>query len=610
MRSLFDSLHSPSSFDPMSRRPPGRPARRGAFAWFCLCVLMGGLQAAAVAWPWESGVWAKGQPAGSLQVLALAGLVVALQFSTRVGQGMWRAWVFATAWLAGTFWWLFVSMHTYGGMPAWLAVLAVLALAGLLALYYALAMGLLCAWAPPSRVRQALMFSALWTLAELARGHWFTGFPWGAIGYAHADTLAAWAPWVGVYGMGAVAALMAYALGSLATAGWRWMAAWLLSPVSRPPRLGGGTPSVARTGRNPASWGRALILAVVWLVPLALLLWSAGPAEGWRAWGYRGLAPVGEMKVWLLQGNIPQDQKFEPGTGVTQALSWYPTQWQEAVQAARAGHGPQLVVAPETAVPVLPQQLGADFWRDSLAPLAADGGPLVGVLLGVPLGSASEGYTNSAWGLSPDVARGLASAGDVRAASPYRYDKHHLVPFGEFVPPLFRWFTELMNIPLGDFNRGVLPQPVWAWAGQRIAPNICYEDLFGEELAVQFGDPAQAPTVLVNLSNIAWFGDTIAIDQHLTISRLRAMELGRPMLRATNTGATAVIDARGQVTAQWPRLTRGRLEASATGTTGITPYAHWAARWGLLPMWLAALVVAMLAMVNVRPSRRKRHFGR
>lgn len=82
------------------------------------------------------------------------------------------------------------------------------------------------------------------------------------------------------------------------------------------------------------------------------------------------------------------------------------------------------------------------------------------------------------------------------------------------------------------------------------------------------------------------------------------------MLRATNTGATAVIDARGQVTAQWPRLTRGRLEASATGTTGITPYAHWAARWGLLPMWLAALVVAMLAMVNVRPSRRKRHFGR
>jgi apolipoprotein N-acyltransferase len=269
-----------------------------------------------------------------------------------------------------------------------------------------------------------------------------------------------------------------------------------------------------------------------------------------------------------------------------------------------------LVVAPETAVPVLPQQLGVEFWRANLAPLAADGVPPVGVLLGLPLGSANEGYTNSAWGLSPAVAQEVMTAGALPNQAAYRYDKHHLVPFGEFVPPLFRWFTELMNIPLGDFNRGALPQPAWAWAGQRIAPNICYEDLFGEELAAQFRDPDQAPTVLVNLSNIAWFGDTIAIDQHLTISRLRAMELGRPMLRATNTGATAVIDAKGQVTAQWPRLTRGRLEATTTGTTGITPYAHWAARWGLMPMWLAALGVAIGAMLNIRSRRRTRRFGR
>ena len=608
MRSLFDSLHSPSSFDPMSRRPPGRPARRGALLWFCLCLLMGALQAAAVAWPWTDGVVrGQGQPVGALQVLALAGLVVGLQFSTRVGQGVWRAWVFSTAWLAGTFWWLFVSMHTYGGMPAWLAVLAVLALAGLLALYYALAMGLLCAWAPPSRVRQALMFSALWTLAELARGHWFTGFPWGAIGYAHADTLAGWAPWVGVYGMGAVAALMAYALGSLATAGWRWLAAWLLSPVSRPPRLGGGAPSAARTAGHPGSWGRELGRAVVWVVPLGLLLWSAGPAEGWRASGHRGLVSAGELKVWLLQGNIPQDQKFEPGTGVTQALSWYPAQWVEAARAAREGHGPQLVVAPETAVPVLPQQLGADFWRATLAPLAAQDAAPVGVLLGLPLGSAADGYTNSAWGLSPEVARqALAAPGGLPGPSAYRYDKHHLVPFGEFVPPLFRWFTELMNIPLGDFNRGALPQPAWAWAGQRIAPNICYEDLFGEELAAQFREPAQSPTVLVNLSNIAWFGDTVAIDQHLQISRLRAMELGRPMLRATNTGATAVIDAKGQVTAQWPRLTRGRLEATVTGMSGLTPYAQWASRWGLWPMGLAAALVVLVSAVRVGRLRRRR----
>ena len=565
---------------------------------------MGGLQAASIAWPWASGgLWDKGLPSGGLQVLALAGLVVALQFSTRVGQGMWRAWVFSTAWLAGTFWWLFVSMHTYGGMPAWLAAMAVVALAGLLSLYYAVAMAVLCAWAPPSRLRQGLMFSALWTLAELARGHWFTGFPWGAVGYAHADTLAAWAPWGGVYGMGAVAAMLAYALGSLVTAAWRWVAAWLLSPVSRPPRLGGGMPAGGRAGKGPLSLGRGLGRGITWLMPLVLLLLTAGPAEGWRAWGYRGLAAAGELKVWLLQGNIPQDEKFEPGTGVAQALSWYPTQWREAAQAARDGRGPQLVVAPETAVPLLPQQLGPEFWRSSLAPLVVDGAPPVGVLMGLPLGSAAEGYTNSAWGLSPELAREVPAAGGQPGPVPYRYDKHHLVPFGEFVPPLFRWFTALMNIPLGDFNRGALPQPAWAWAGQRIAPNICYEDLFGEELAAHFRDPASAPTVLVNLSNIAWFGDTVAIDQHLQISRLRAMELGRPMLRATNTGATAVIDAKGRVTAQWPRLSRGRLETATTGMTGLTPYAQWVARWGLLPMWLGAVVVVLVSAVRLGRGR-------
>jgi len=589
----------------MSRRPPGRPARRGGLIWFCLAVLLGGLQAASIAWPLpRGGLWDQGQPAGVLQVLALAGLVVSLQFSTRVGQGMWRAWVFSTAWLAGTFWWLFVSMHTYGGMPAWLAVLAVLALAGLLAIYYAVAMALLCAWAPPSRVRQALMFAALWTLAELARGQWFTGFPWGAIGYAHADALAAWAPWVGVYGMGAVAAILAYALGSGVTAAWRLVAAWLLSPVSRPPRLGAGTLSARRRGHAPEAMRHGLLHTALWVVPLALLLASMGPAEGWRDWGYRQLVSTGELKVWLLQGNIPQDQKFEPGTGVNQALSWYPTQWREAAQAARDGRGPQLVVAPETAVPLLPQQLGPDFWQAALAPLAADGASSVGVLLGLPLGTEVEGYTNSAWGLASPVDPQVLSAASLPDPSAYRYDKHHLVPFGEFVPPMFRWFTELMHIPLGDFNRGALAQPAWSWAGQRIAPNICYEDLFGEELAAPFRDGAQAPTVLVNLSNIAWFGDTVAIDQHLQISRLRAMELGRPMLRATNTGATAVIDARGRVTAQWPRLERGRLEASAVGMKGTTPYARWAARWGLTPVWLVAGVVA-LASAFVRGRRRR-----
>ena len=149
-----------------------------------------------------------------------------------------------------------------------------------------------------------------------------------------------------------------------------------------------------------------------------------------------------------------------------------------------------------------------------------------------------------------------------------------------------------MNIPLGNFAAGPVDAPSLAWRGQRLAPNICYEDVFGEELARRFADPDQAPTALVNVSNIAWFGNTVAVDQHRLISRMRALEFERPMLRATNTGATAIIDHRGQVVQELPRFTRGVLLGTFEGREGLTPYARWAGRWGLGPLWLLALGVA------------------
>jgi apolipoprotein N-acyltransferase len=222
------------------------------------------------------------------------------------------------------------------------------------------------------------------------------------------------------------------------------------------------------------------------------------------------------------------------------------------------------------------QALGAPFREGDRA-----------AIIGIPLGSLQEGYTNSAIGLKP-------------GADVYRFDKHHLVPFGEFIPPLFRWFTDMMNIPLGDFNRGPLAQAPFEWQGQRLAPNICYEDLFGEELGAQFLDAARAPTIMVNISNIAWFGNSVAIDQHLHISRMRAIEFQRPMIRATNTGATVIIDHQGRVTHSLPRHTRGVLTGEVEGRTAITPFAWWVSRLGLWPLWILALAVAAAGLWRQR----------
>ncbi|WP_082877148.1 apolipoprotein N-acyltransferase [Hydrogenophaga crassostreae] len=620
MRSLFGNLHPTSGLLPLSDQPQRHVAKGSAWLWALVCLAAGAVQAASLAWPPQAWAWpatSPGAPSGLWQVVSLAVLVLALLRAQRVGQAAWRGWLFAWSWLACTFSWLFVSMHTYGGLADWMAVLAVLALAGGMALFYAGAACAMAILAPRSRGGQVLLFAALWTMAELARGSWFTGLPWGAGGYAQADTMSGLAPWVGVYGMGALAAMLAYALAIAVH--------WLPLPF-----LGATPHGLARLSRPSFAtrWlNRAVALALVAL--LVGLQWN----HRWQDAALAETSSTGDLNVWLLQGNIAQNEKFETGTGVAQALAWYPQQIADAQAAVkrRAANAPQLVVAPETAIPMLPQQLSADaFWRPFLRHIAdqpeAQPEQSMAVLVGLPLGAFETGYTNSAWGITSETAgraMGLIAdapdgsylqpgGGNYPGAGFYRYSKHHLVPFGEFIPPWFRWFTDLMHIPLGDFARGATVQPPWALAGQRVAPNICYEDLFGEELAASFRVSEEAPTVLVNLSNIAWFGDMSATDQHLQISRLRAMELGRPMLRATNTGATAVIDHRGTVTHLLPRTTQGRLEAQTQGRSGLTPFAQWAGTFGLWPAWAlcgGVLLMALLAkllrytLASAKPRR-------
>ena len=524
-----------------------------------LLIIAGLAQAISLAWPFEGAM--KGEAQGWLQCVSLAVLAYFLDRSQSRQQAFAQGWLFALAWILGCTWWLYISMHAYGGLAAPIAGLAVILLSAGLALFYGSACLVFYGICKTGVgvVPRVFAFAAVWVLAELVRGNLWTGFPWGAVGYAHTDSLLQhWAPWIGVYGLCAVSALIAM--------------------------------SVAAERRNSNLHTRSSFVVVALVVCVLGYGWLDSPSR--TAVSHAESAKP--LSVTLLQGNIPQDLKF--GEGVSRALRDY----REALLSSTS----DLTITPETAIPLIPEQMPELYWSELQSHFSHGA---QAALIGLPLVKRNEQgalqYSNAALGLMPQA----TPASTAR----YQYDKHHLVPFGEFVPPMFQWFVRMMNIPLGDFTRGDVAQPSLVFKGERIAPNICYEDLFGEELARSFANPEQAPTLMVNLSNIAWFGDTVAIDQHLNISRMRALELGRPMLRATNTGATAVINARGQVTHRLPSAVQGALTAEVYGVHGpVTPYAQWVSVWGLWPLAGLALLTLLIVAAMAHASRHgQRRFG-
>lgn len=464
-----------------------------------------------------------------IQIAALALLFILAQRAKSAKSAFHLGWVFGTASIAAGTHWLYVSLHEYGGMPPWMAALAILLLAVSLGLLYGSALGLakritiILHWP----MTFMLLMPACWTLADWTRGWIFTGFPWLVTGYAHTvSPLAGYAPVLGVFGIGLLASVLA---GCIA----------LIIMLRRP------------------QWVAVILLLTIPFGGQALqrLHWSA---------------PLGQpISVRLLQGNVPQEMKFEPAQ-VDASLALY----QALITAQRA----DLIATPETALPLLSNQLPPEY-LDQLAGFAQQNDSRL--LVGAPWSTAPGIYLNSVIGIGNGVG--------------YRYDKHHLVPFGEFIPLGFRWFVDMMRMPLGDFGRGDLYQPAFHVKDQWVLPNICYEDLFGEEIAAQLMAAADrhapVPSILLNVSNIAWFGDTIALPQHLQISQMRSLETARPMLRATNTGATAVIDHRGEVVAQLAPFTRDVLAASVQGTQGLTPYVRLG---NSVPIGLVFCVVVIL----------------
>jgi apolipoprotein N-acyltransferase len=482
------------------------------------------------------------QPFGwwPLQFVALAWLFYQVGMGSSTRRAVFLGWAFGFGWSVAGMHWLYIFMTRFAHLPAILGVIGVVLLGLYMGLFGAFAAGVATwlrrRWSLPVSAFLLIVFPVAWAVSEWMRGWVFTGFPWAASGYAHDGApLAGFAPLIGVYGIGALVAVCAGCLVML-----------------------------TQRGKLPAIGLFA-----------GLMLVGAGLRS--VEWTHETGQP---LNVRLLQGNIPQDRKFDLAF-LTSILDTY----QAMITAAPA----DLIATPETALPIFAHQLPAGY-LDDLRRFATTSGSTLAV--GMPLLDGPGKYTNSVVTIAP-----ASPSASQPAVQPYRYDKAHLVPFGEFIPPGFRWFTDMLNIPLNDAARGADLQAPFAVKDQLVLPNICYEDVFGEEIAYQLRNAQRPATMLLNVSNLSWYGQSTAIPQHLQISRMRTLETGRPMLRATNDGATAVIDHRGKIVQVLPFYKDGVLTATLRGTTGMTPYIRFGnylflilGALGLVAAWLSGKV--------------------
>ncbi|MFA5627024.1 MAG: apolipoprotein N-acyltransferase [Thiohalomonadaceae bacterium] len=302
-------------------------------------------------------------------------------------------------------------------------------------------------------------------------------------------------------------------------------------------------------------------------VVLAVCLWLAG----WALQQIEWTQPAGKpLRVALIQDNLPQETKWS-AEEFDLRLDLYARLTLENIGEVDA------VIWPENAITVFYHELKDDYFS-YLAEQAGAAG--TDIIIGVPV--------------KRDDAPGYYTSLMVLGTKDGAYHKHHLVPFGEFVPfeSWLRGLIEFFDLPMSGFSPGPAGQPPLAVAGQLAAMSICYEDAFGEELLHNF----PAATLLINGSNNAWYGDSLALHQHLEIARMRTVETGRPLVRATTTGISALVDHYGQITQSTPAFEQLVLRGEVQPMQGLTPYI----RWGNMPVLL--LLVLGLAL-TIRPRR-------
>lgn len=492
-----------------------------------------------------------------LQLIVLA-LLAHWTFNRSPRQAALTGLVFGLGLFVVGLYWLTISMHVYGQMALPLAWFAL----GLFSLYLAAYMAL-ASWvtarllrdvdrvSPYSLVWLSSVWASAWTLAEMLRGLVFTGFPWLWTAYGQTDS------WIS--GWAAVAG----------APGTTWITAWIAGAIAATLSAEAQQADSSFTPKRGIAIALAILLAFVG----AMLQQSTFTQ------------PAGEPLVArLIQGNIDQGVKFD-GDRFEETHRHHLELAKHRANTAAQAPNPDMILLPETVIPRLSHQVPAMHWQDWID-VSNQGGSAV--LLGAPVFEPQpQRYTNSVILIDRNANAASLGLGMARA----RYDKRHLVPFGEFVPTGFRWFINLMQIPLGDFTPGRPDQQPIQIGSQKIAPNICYEDIFGQELLAAVRSGA---TILANFSNLGWFGDTWALRQHWQMARFRSMETRRPTLRATNTGITGAIDPSGRVIAALPTAAAGYVDVQVQGHTGLTPYT----RWGDYPVWLLACGILLIALLR------------
>nr|VFJ42852.1 MAG: apolipoprotein N-acyltransferase [Candidatus Kentron sp. DK] len=477
----------------------------------------------------------------------LAVVSLALLFHVLMDSTPWRAfrrgWLFGIGMFGVGVFWIHESFR-FAAVALPLALALTGALVMVLALYPAL-FGALASYFSRYSPRATgfglplLVLPAGWVLLEWLRGGLFSGFPWLQVGYAHVDSpLAGLAPLAGVYGVGWASAF------SSGLVLWAVRRFW-----------DGRQRSVKR---RLMRWAAPLLIGAG--------VWGGAALLGQVAW----TAPVGEpLRAALIQGNIPQD------------IKWRPEQREKTVDRylflTRQARGQDLVVWPETALPGVYHefpQVMARLRREA----RVHGGH---VLLGVPTvhgAGRARRYFNSV----------VAITGSGPAGEEAFYHKRHLVPFGEYLPlaGILRGIVDFLRIPMSDFYPGPPAQGTLSVAGQEIGASVCYEAAFGRDIIASLPEA----TLLVNVSNDAWFGDSLGPHQNLRMARLRAREAGRYLLRGTNTGISAFIDPQGRVIRQSPQFEVSVLTGIVTGMTGATPYVRYG-DWIVWPLLGIVLLV-------------------